>query len=368
MENSSFSIPFHLSLERSESKEEPAHVKEKGKNLIIQKKDQLNFISKQCEENETKLIELKAIHKSLEEKLKEFEIVTVDEKEEIFKSMIFELEKKHEKEIEVLELTQQNEKEKIQASFQKRLKDANDLATQHYESLLLQKETDLARIKEQIFFLQKQKKEKYFNKDQIHKITNLSQLNSSKDNQLQKEITNVSALNDNEISAIHSKLDECLNKIEIRKQQYNFEETQYDNLISQRKLKYDEHIAAIRKQNETEETIYQLQIEAEKSKIQNLSQIKNMLEEGHNNQLEIIKKDMDLINQSLSFYDSKHEKRASSSQKIYMNIWSVKRESNQLEEEIQLIKKEISQLREENSQLQKKLHESSNPIISSLNF
>ena len=332
-----------------------------AKKIIDEKNKEIQRYSQEIQKAEASLSQLKAELQSKTEKINKIILnQSTDDNNFQIDNEISNLNARHDEEVRQLIAKNEDELQMYRIKYGKMLKESEQWIEQHIDTVIVEKtakveaaKQDLERLKEQAgnTMLSATKQRTQF----LQSSKTSSLMNSRRIQYLESQISEITSVSREELRDIKGKVEECLAAITIREQNYKAEIARFKQEYAEREKKYNEHIAVLKHQCETEKERYFNQINACNENIANISNVLKHLEKHHETQMKSTLNDLERMRTSI--YTARARTIADPNETL-----ATTRETNslankciQMQQEIAVIESELSELNDENRDLQAQL-------------
>lgn len=305
---------------------------------------------------------LAQLQKEVQSKQAELESLNTTELEDnessILEHDLADLDAKYAKEIEEMRVKHEEELNALRADFQQTLQEAEQMANRHSEIALQEKLKELNELKQEAQNAKFQLNELTYiqTKSRTSKAIDEAERNSSDQIvQLERQISELTAITREEMRDARAKIDECVAAVELRRENHAAELKRLQNEADQRNEKYSAHLQALRQQFELEKATLQQNIDAINKRSDNTESIINQLGKHQDTQLSIVNNDIETMKKSLSESPLNTKKNFNSARNSIRESQRIAIECRNIDEEVKLIDNEINQLEGENKSLRKEL-------------
>lgn len=305
---------------------------------------------------------LAQLQKEVQSKQAELESLNTTELEDnessILEHDLADLDAKYAKEIEEMRVKHEEELNALRADFQQTLQEAEQMANRHSEIALQEKLKELNELKQEAQNAKFQLNELTYiqTKSRTSKAIDEAERNSSDQIvQLERQISELTAITREEMRDARAKIDECVAAVELRRENHAAELKRLQNEADQRNEKYSAHLQALRQQFELEKATLQQNIDAINKRSDNTESIINQLGKHQDTQLSIVNNDIETMKKSLSESPLNTRKNFNSARNSIRESQRIAIECRNIDEEVKLIDNEINQLEGENKSLRKEL-------------
>lgn len=305
---------------------------------------------------------LSQLQKEVQAKQAELEALNVSELEDnessILEHDLADLDAKYAKEIEEIRIKHEEEVNALRADFQQTLQEAEQMANRHSEIALQEKLKELNELKQQAQNAKFQLNEMTYiqTKSRTSKALNEAQRNSSDQIvQLERQISELTAITREEMRDARAKIDECVAAVELRRRNHADELKRLQAEAEQRNEKYSAHLQALREQFDLEKATLQQNIDAIIKRSDNTESIINQLGKHQDTQLSIVNNDIETMKKSLSASPTNNKNSIDSTRNSIRESQRLVIECKNIDDEVKLIDNEINQLEDENKILRKEL-------------
>lgn len=340
------------------SKLEKIH--KEAKEIITAKNKEIMKYSKLIEEAENQLSELKAELREKNNRINKLNNEDSDFDKLSAIDEIQELNTRHIEEMKNLEEKHQEDMQTYKMKYAKTLKEAEQWAEQHIDTLAVEKQAKLQMAQQELQSAKEKAQSSKLTattlKTNFYQNNKTAQLmNTQRIEYLESQLSEISSISREEIRDIRGKIEECLATITVRQNEYEAQIAKCKKEIKERESKYNDHIDALTNQYNTEKTRYQNQINAVNENIQNLTRVIKQMETHHEQQLRSTMKDLERMKTTI--YTSRTMRHESRDETIAntRNSLSVQNQCMQMRQEIAVIKEEIDELNAENDELRSQL-------------
>lgn len=347
--------------ENSQSKIE--RINTEAKAILQQKNEELRQYEESINAAEQKLAKLQA---ELKEKNEMFENNNdsdsdVEGSEESGDDVnIDQLKTDLEAEIQKIKAAQEEELQNLQTNLAKALKQAEEWAESHSNSVAAEKQIELNELRGQLDALKASANESAFNMTQsrsrLHQQSKtISLQNAQRIHELEQQLSELAAITREELRDVRGKIDECFIAVDVREREHKNEIDRYQREIKQREEKYNTHLAALAEQYDNEKQRLDFQLKAITSKKANLEKVLAQLEKHHETQLQTTLKDIERMKSTIYQSQARDDQTLNDAKSYISQIQAMQRDCRHADQEITLINNEIKELTEENKQLQNEL-------------
>ena len=335
-----------------------------AREILSQKEEEIQEFEEAIDESEKKLARLQA---EIKEKQRILEALngssdnlsqSEDSEEEID---LVKLKAQYDAEVQQARATYEEETQRLQAGMVKSLKEAEEWAESHAESVFAEKRGELEDLRHELeglkalanqnAFTAHQSRNKFFQESK-----NLSMQNAKRIQILDSELSELASVTREELREVKAKIDECLVLVHVREQTHANEIEKYNFEIKKREEKYNNHLAILAEQYDNEKQRLNQHLKATNSKKTNLEKVIAQIEKHHENQLQTTLRDIERMRSTIYQSQSKETNTFMETKNYLTKVQSVQRDCKHAEQELQLVNNEIKDLAEENKLLQNELN------------
>jgi chromosome segregation ATPase len=348
---------------RSEGQSKIERLNVEAEAILAKKTEELSEYDRAIEEAEKQLVKLKT---ELESKAAILSSETTDEHGELSDELedddrdLTSLKSAQDAEIQALKEKHEEEINTLRQRYSKALKDAEEWAEDHAETLFLEKTAELEELKKELDSLKSQANEAALS--QLQTRTRLSQQSKSVSVQnaqriqyLEAQLSEISSIAREELREVRIKIDECLSSVDLREREHKNEIEKYEREIAQREEQYNVHLQVMTEQFQNEILRLEQQLAASTSKGENLQRVLKQLEKHHQIQIETTRRDNERMKSTIYQAKSRDDQLFVDTRSYVSQIQTNQHDCRQLEQEIALVNNEISELQSENRELQAEL-------------
>ena len=305
---------------------------------------------------------LSQLQKEVQAKQSELESLNASELEDnessILEHDLSELDAKYAKEVEEMRIKHEEEINALRADFQQTLQEAEQMANRHSEIALQEKLKELNELKQEAQNVKFQLNEMTYIRTQSRtsKAIDQAERNSSDQIvQLERQISELTAITREEMRDARAKIDECVAAVELRHENHAAELERLQNEANQRNEKYAAHLQALKEQFELEEATIRQNIDAINKRSENTKNIIDQLGKHQDIQLSMVNNDIETMKKSLSETPTNNRKSLNSARNSIRESQRLAIECKNIDDEVRMIDNEINQLELENKTLRKEL-------------
>ena len=345
--------------ESSQSKIERINLE--AKEVLTQKEREIKKFEEAINEAEQSLAKLQA---ELKQKQEVYDSVNAqDEKSEdsLEEIDLSSLKATQDAEIQQIKARHDEEIQRLQSGYSAALREAEEWADAHAQTVFVEKKAQLEDLRRELDGLKAAATESEFATTQsrtrlFQESKSLSLQNAQRIQELDAQLSELSAVTREELRDVRAKIDECFVAVNVREREHTSEIERYKREIKQREEKYNSHLTLLNEQFDHEKQRLEYQLKSLTTKKSNIERVLGQIEKNHESQVQTTLKDIERMKSTIYQSQTRDDRSLTDTKSYAGQVQAMQRECRHTEQEIALVNNEIKDLTEENKQLQLELN------------
>lgn len=270
------------------------------------------------------------------------------------------LKAEHDSELQELGTRHEEEIANLRTRYSKALKEAEQWAEQHAETVFIEKSAQLEDLKRELLAIKAQASESVYTQTQAQtqryqQSKSIALQNAQRIQFLEAQLSELSSVAREELRDVRSKIDECLSAVDIREREHANEIERYEREIAEREQQYNTHLDVLAEQFRNEKQRLDQQQRTAVEKAENMQRVLKQLEKHHELQMQTTLKDNERMKSTIYQAMTKDDQTFGDTKAYASQIHATQYASRQVEHEIAAVNNEIAELQAENKGLQEEL-------------
>jgi ElaB/YqjD/DUF883 family membrane-anchored ribosome-binding protein len=260
---------------------------------------------------------------------------------------------------ELKDLTDKHEEEiaSLRSQYTATLKDAEQWAEDHAQNAFLEKVAELENLKKELKVFRDETDQAAFAQTEsrtraLMQSRNTAIRNRRRIHELEDELAELGSLAREELREVRSKVDECLNALELRDREHQSEIQKYEREIADRDAHHSAHLQTLAKQFQDEKQRLGRQLAAATAKGESLRKVLSQLRKHHEVQVETTRRDHERMKSTILRAKTQDEQSSLDAKSFVSQTQTGQISCRRVEQDIALVNDEITELQEENRDLE----------------